>query len=436
MTDPTEGRLVVVGAGIAGVSAAAGARTAGFTGEIILLGAEDELPYRRPPVSKEIVRGDKGGDDIRIKKAEWYDAQQITLRTGTTVSAIDTAAHTVTLADGEELGYDSLVLATGGRARPLSLAAHGGEDTATRVRTLRDLADADALAADLRPESHVLVVGAGLIGSEIAANARAAGAEVTVLEAADRPMPHVLPPVLGQWCVDLHLDHGTELHTGVTITEIRDEPRPGGGAGPGSEQSPGGVTVRAEDGRTWSGTSVVLAIGQEPGVELAQAAGLDVASAADGGGIVVDEVGHTSAPDVWAAGDVARMPNDVLGGLHRVEHWQNAQNHGTAVGKAVAGQATGFHEVPWCWSDQYGLTLQVTGWPSAQHEVVVRGSLNARDFTAFFLAEGVLRGAVTVGRPREVRTARSWIAEGARPDVAVLADDEADLADALVSVGG
>ncbi len=410
------GPLVVVGAGIAGVSAAGGARAAGFEGDIVLLGDEEQLPYRRPPVSKEVVRGDKGPDDIRIKKAEWYETQRIALRTGVQVTSVDVDARTVTLGDGEQVTYGSLVLATGGRAREL------GASTSPRVRTLRALTDADALRAELRADAHVLVVGAGLIGSEIAANARAAGARVTVLEAADLPMPHVLPPVLGRWCVDLHRDHGTELHTGVSITTIEDDAQ--------------GVTVSTEDGRSFTGDVVVLSVGMEPNVRLALEAGVEVAAPQDGGGIVVDELGRTSVPGVWAAGDVARMPNDVLGATHRVEHWQNAQNHGTAVGKAVAGQGSGFHEVPWAWSDQYDCTIQVTGWPQAAHDVVVRGSLDDRDFTAFFLDGGVLRGAVTVGRPREVRTARAWIADRARPDVDVLADDAADLADALVTVSG
>ncbi|MGJ9411371.1 NAD(P)/FAD-dependent oxidoreductase [Aeromicrobium sp. CF4.19] len=410
-TEPTLGRLVVVGAGIAGVSAAAGARAGGFTGEVVLLGAEDQLPYRRPPVSKEVVRGDKTPDDIRIKKAEWYETQGVRLRTGTRVVSVQPEEHTVTTADGEKIEYGSLVLATGGRARTTPTDS-------TRVRTLRDVGDAEALRADLTPEAHLLVVGAGLIGSEIAANARAAGSAVTVLEAADLPLPHVLPAQLGQWCADLHRDHGTDLHTGVLVEGIADVAD--------------GVEVRAADGRTWTGTSVVLAIGQEPGVELAAEAGLDVATRADGGGVLVDELGRTSAADVWAAGDVARMPNDVLGGVHRVEHWQNAQNHGTAVGKNVAGAGVGFHEVPWCWSDQYGCTLQVTGWPSSQHDVVVRGSLPDRDFTAFFLCDGVIRGAVTVGRPAEVRKARAWIASRERPDAARLADPDLALDETLV----
>lgn len=382
-------RTVIVGAGIAGVSAAAALRSGGYEGEIDLLGAEPELPYRRPPVSKEIVRGEKSADEIRIKKAEWYDQQSITLRTGVTVASIDTDAHTVALEDGESITYDQLLLATGGRAR--------SPWTAPGIRTLRSLADVPQLQAELVEGGHVIVVGAGLIGSEIAASARGLGSEVTLLETADLPLPRLLPPELGELYVDLHKSEGTDLHTGVLVASI--------------EPSGDETLVTAVDGRTWSAPIVVVAVGMEPNVGLAESAGITVDN-----GIVVDAHGRTSAADVFAAGDVANQPNVVLGGRHRVEHWQGAQNHGTAVGKVMAGGSELFGEVPWCWSDQYGFNLQVVGWPETSHELVVRGSLADRDFVAYLLDEGIVRGAVSIGRPRDVRAAKAWIADGARLD--------------------
>lgn len=380
-------RTVIVGAGIAGVSAAAAMRRSGYEGDIDLLGEEPELPYRRPPVSKEIVRGEKTPDEIRIKKPEWYEQQSVNLRTGVTVASVDTDAHVVRLADGEEVGYDQLLLATGGRARsPWS---------ASGIRTLRSLADAPRLQAELTPGSHLIVVGAGLIGSEIAASARTLGCEVTLLETAALPLPRLLPPELGELYVDLHKSEGTDLHTGVEVSSIEDE---------GDK-----TVVRASDGRTWSAPVVVVAVGMVPNVELAEAAGIEVAN-----GIVVDEFGRTSAADVFAAGDVANQPNGVLGGRHRVEHWQGAQNHGTAIGKVMAGGDVPFVEVPWCWSDQYGHNLQVTGWPETSHELVVHGSLQDRDFIAYLLDDGVVRGAVGIGRPRDIRAAEKWIAAGQR----------------------
>jgi len=380
-------RTVIVGAGIAGVSAAAAMRRSGYDGDIDLLGAEPELPYRRPPVSKEIVRGEKTPDEIRIKKPEWYEQQSVNLRTGVTAASIDVDAHVVRLDDGDEVGYDQLLLTTGGRARnPWS---------ASGIRTLRSLADAPGLQSELAPGHHLIVVGAGLIGSEIAASARTTGCDVTLLETAALPLPRLLPPELGELYVDLHKSEGTDLHTGVEVASIEDED--------------GRTVVRASDGRTWSAPVVVVAVGMQPNVELAEAAGIEVAN-----GIVVDAFGRTSAPDVFAAGDVANQPNGVLGGRHRVEHWQGAQNHGSAIGKVMAGAEEPFVEVPWCWSDQYGHNLQVTGWPETSHELVVHGSLDERDFIAYLLDDGVVRGAVGIGRPRDIRAAEKWIAAGQR----------------------
>lgn len=400
----TPARAVIVGAGIAGVSAAAGMRSAGWEGEIVLIGDEPELPYRRPPVSKEIIRGDKTADQIRIKPEAWYADNDIRLLTGVSVLGIDVDLGAVELSEGDPLTYTRLLLATGGTARTLG--------TAEGIRTLRTLSDVPALQAELARGQHVIVVGAGLIGSEIAASARGLGCDVTLLETAALPLPRLLPPLLGQMYADLHKSNGTELHTDVTVEEILDED--------------GLTVVRAADGRTWSASVVVVAVGMQPATALAEAAGLNVSN-----GIVVDEHGQTSAPGIYAAGDVANQPNGVLGGRHRVEHWQGAQNHGTAVGKAMAGDGTGFVEVPWCWSDQYGVNLQVTGWPEAAHDVIVRGSIDDLDFSAFFLAAGTIVGAIAIGRPGDVRQARKWIVTREQPDAAVLADESAQLADSV-----
>lgn len=374
MTDKT----VIVGTGIAGVSAAAAMRAAGYEGAIELVGDEPELPYRRTTVSKEIVRGAKTPDEVRIKPADWYDKQGVTLRIGERVESID------------DLDADQVLLATGGQARTFGELPAG-------VRTLRALADVDDVRAGIASGADLVVVGAGLIGSEIAASARELGCDVTLLETAPLPLARVLPPQLGQMYVDLHKAAGVELHTGVAVTGI--------------EEAGGLTVVRGDDGRSWSAPLVVLAVGMVPDTTLAEKAGLELDPA---GGIVVDELGRTSREGVFAAGDVASMPNTLVGDRHRPEHWQHAQNHGTAVGRAMAGAGEPFDEVPWAWSDQYGHMLQLTGWPSAEHDVEIRGSVDDHDFTAYFLQDGVLRGAVGIGRPREIRAARVWIAERAR----------------------
>jgi 3-phenylpropionate/trans-cinnamate dioxygenase ferredoxin reductase subunit len=385
-------RTVILGTGIAGVSAAAAMRLAGHEGEIHLVGDESELPYRRPPVSKEIIRGEKTADEIRIKKAEWYADKDISLLLGTSATSIDTDRREVQLITGVSLAFDQLLIATGGRART--------PWQATGIRTLRSLADVPRLQHDLVPGVSLVIVGAGLIGSEIAARARGMGCEVTLLEAASLPLPRLLPPELGDMYVDLHRSHGTDLHTGVTVDAVEDVD--------------GATVVHAADGRSWTAQVVVVAVGMAPNAELAADAGIALAGAEDGGGILVDAHGRTSVDGIFAAGDVANQPRPVLGGRHRVEHWQGAQNHGTAVGKVMAGGDARFEEVPWCWSDQYDLNLQVAGWPQGSHDVVVHGSIRERDFIAYLLDDGVVHGAVSIGRPRDVRTARTWIAAGAR----------------------
>ncbi len=386
---------VIVGAGVAGVSAVAGMRAAGFEGSILMVGDEPQLPYRRPTVSKELFRGAKTPDQVRIKAESWYADNGVELRTGTRAIGVDLDGHAITLADGSSVGFGRLLLATGGRARnPWS---------GNRVRSLRDIADAEGLTTALDGVDHVLVVGAGLVGSEIAASLRSLDREVTLLEGAELPLPRLLPPDLAHRYVALHSARGTKLETGVEVTEVAED----------ADE----VVVTAADGRRWAAGLVVVAIGMEP--DLALADGLALAPT---GGISVDWRGQTSVPGVFAAGDVASRPSSYVEEPFRAEHWQSAQNHGTAVGRAMAGEDVRFDEVPWSWSDQYGINLQVTGWPLGADQLVVRGELDGEAFTAFFLRDGVLRGAVTIGRPADVRAARLLVAQRARVSAALLAD--------------
>jgi 3-phenylpropionate/trans-cinnamate dioxygenase ferredoxin reductase subunit len=311
--------VVVVGAGIAGVSAAASLRSAGYDGRLLLIGDEPELPYRRPAVSKEILRGDKTADGNRIKPEQWYADQQVELVTGTRVISVEPGAVVTT--DGR-IGFDKLVLATGGRARnPFQ-----GE----RVRTLRGLSD---LPLPVGPDVPVVIVGAGLVGSEGAASLRSLGYDVTLLETAALPLPRLLPGSLAERYLSLHKNNGVDLQTDVTVSAIVEH---------GEE-----VHVRAADGRSWTAGLVLVAVGMEPNTVLAAEAGLRL----EPGGIAVDWSGATSIPGIYAAGDVAARPSSHVEGAFRLEHWQGAQNHGTAVGRAAAGEQVVFDEVPWCWSD-------------------------------------------------------------------------------------
>ena len=386
-------RIVILGAGIAGVSAAQGLRASGYDGTIDVLEREPFFPYRRPPVSKEVLQGEKSADEVRMRKPEWFDDQRIALHREVVATSIDVAGHSVHVEGREPFAYDRLLVATGGSAR--------NPWDAPGIRTVRGLADVPQLHDEIAAGGPVVIVGAGLIGSEIAATARGFGCAVTLLESASLPLPRMLPPELGRMYLDLHRSQGTDLHTDVMVSTIETD-------------ADGSTVVSAVDGRQWRAPVVVVAIGMEPRTELAEQAGIELAAPVDGGGIFVDAFGRTTAPDVFSAGDVANQPNHVLGGRHRVEHWQGAQNHGLAVGKIMAGGSEPYAEVPWAWTDQYGITLQVTGWPQGGHDMVVHGSIAERDFVAYLTDGGVVRGAVSIGRPRDIRTAKVWIDQQAR----------------------
>jgi 3-phenylpropionate/trans-cinnamate dioxygenase ferredoxin reductase subunit len=394
--------VVVVGAGIPGGGTA-------YDGPLVLVGDEPVLPYRRPTVSKGLVRGTQTLEQVRVKPPQWYSEQRVELRTG--VAAVAVEGRELVLDTDERVAWSRLVLATGGRGRTLP-----GLDPSPRVLSLRTAADAARLTDVLgRTAGPVVVVGAGLVGAEIAAGLHETGREVVLLESAALPMSRVLPPVLGEVYADLHRSRGVALETGVEVAKVLD--------------TGDGVLVGAADGRTWEAGLVVVSVGLAPDLALATGAGL--ASRPDG--VVVDQHGRTCVADIWAAGDLALRPSSYVDGVRRAEHWQSAQDHGTAVGRALAADLAGeplpepFDEVPWAWSDQYSLTLQLTGWPTSDDDVVLRGAPSGEPgarWVAFFLREGVLRGAVGVGRPRDIRGARVLVGRRARVERARLADPD------------
>lgn len=400
--------ILIVGAGVAGITAAETLRADGFTGTITVLGGEDAIPYRRPAVSKELLAGSISAERSRLRPDGYWAAREIDVRTGVTVAAVDPERRVVELDSGARLGYDALLLATGGRARAIAHTAGPG------AVTLRSAGDVEPLRTAIGRTDTVLVIGAGLIGSEVAATARGLGAEVTVLEAAPGPLHRLLPPPVAALYRRLHAENGVALHAGVHLDDL---------TGDGD----GGVAAVAADGRRWTAGAALLAVGTVPDTALAERCGLAVDD-----GIVVDARFATSAPGIYAAGDVANTPNLVLGGRYRAEHWNTAQAQGVAAARAVLADLAGresdpWREVPWCWSSQYGLNLQVAGWPQADDEAVVRGDIDGRDFTVLTRRDGRLVGAITVGRPKDVRAARVLIAD--HPTVApeVLADEAVDL---------
>lgn len=400
--------VVIVGSGVAGITAAETLRTEGFTGSVTVIGDDPAVPYRRPAVSKELLAGSVPAERTWLRPAGYWAERDIDVRTGVAAKSVDPDRRVVELGTGETLGYDALLLATGGRARTI------GHDAGDAAFTLRSAGDVAVLRAAIERTNTVLVVGAGLIGSEVAATARGLGAEVTVLETAERPLHRMLPPVIGARYEKLHRDNGVALHTSVRLDELAADGR-------------GGVRAVAEDGRHWSAGAALVAVGSAPDTALAERMGLVVDD-----GVVVDHRFATSQPGVFAAGDVANTPNPVLGERFRAEHWNTAQAQGAAAARAMLAELTGvvaevWREVPWCWTSQYGVNLQVAGWPRADDELVVRGDVDGLDFTALTRRAGRLVGAITIGRPKDVRAARILIADQPTIDPAVLADPDVDL---------
>ena len=385
--------IVIVGAGQAGGNAAVAAREAGYEGSVTLIGAEPHLPYERPPLSKEALLAEAlPGPQLFFTAAKLAEREIVTAL-GVRVEAIRAAAHEVVLSDGRVLGWDKLLIATGGRAR--ALAVPGGE----QALLLRTHEDAAAIRARLVPGARVVCIGAGVIGLEIASSARARGCQVCVLEAADGVMGRVLSAPMAAFMRERHEAAGVALRLGAAVHAIE----------PGRVVC-GGFDVAAD--------VVIAGIGIVRETALAEAAGI-----ACTGAVPVDETTATSVADVHAAGDVAEFPHPLFGRRMVLETWRHAQNHGIAAGRAMAGKPAPYDDVPWFWSDQLGLNLQVAGLPREGVRTVWRGEMGAASFTAFHLdATGCLVGAEGVGAAREIRAAQVLIKAGKPVDAAMLAD--------------
>ncbi|HEV2782341.1 MAG TPA: FAD-dependent oxidoreductase, partial [Actinophytocola sp.] len=387
----------------AAVAAGAAAREAGFEGRILMIAEEPETPYRRPPLSKEYLAGELDAAALPVRSSEFLDEHGIELMLGTRVVRIDERAGEVVLGDGGRIAYGKLVLATGGRPRRLPGVEH------ERVVYLRTVADADLLAKRLRRGTPLAVLGAGFIGCEVAACARKLGVEVTLLEMADVPLQRVLGDRFGAIIGDVHRDAGVDLRTGERVESVT----PTGD----------GLLVTTDRGRIECGL-LLVATGLLPNVELAEGTGIRCAN-----GILVDEHCRTSAPDVFAAGDVAAHLHPLHNGHIRVEHYDNALKQGAVAGRnLVAPDPQPYAEPHWFWSDVYEHNLQVLGLPQPDAEVVVRGSLDDRRFSAWTLTrDGTIAAVLTMNRAKDIVAAKRLMARRTPVTPDALRDESTDL---------
>ena len=367
--------FVIVGAGLAGAKAAETLRQDGFTGRVILLGSELELPYERPPLSKGLLLGTAERESVRVHDADWYPRHDVELRTNCSVIALDRSARRVRLAGDEHIAYDKLLLATGAAPRGLPIP---GADL-DGVLQLRTLADSDRIAGAVVDGTRLVVIGAGWIGLEIAAAARVRGAAVTVVEAADLPLQRVLGDRLAMVFADLHREHGVVFHFGARTRELRGDGRVS--------------HVVLDDGTAIGADVVLIAVGVTPNTDLAEQAGLRVDD-----GILVDSRLCTDDPDIFAAGDVANVDHPTLGARVRVEHWANALASGPAAARAMLGQDVSYDRLPYFFTDQYDLGMEYAGWvpPGAVTDLVIRGDLDRREFVAFWMIDGRVAAGMNV----------------------------------------
>jgi 3-phenylpropionate/trans-cinnamate dioxygenase ferredoxin reductase subunit len=367
--------FVIVGGGLAGAKAAETLRAEGFDGRVVLVAGEEELPYERPPLSKDYLLGKADRESPQVHPLDWYGEQGVELRTGVRATRLDPAGHRLTLDTGEQLPYATLLLATGSSARRLPVP---GADL-DGVRYLRTLADADVLLADLRGGGkRLVIIGAGWIGLEVAAAARFHGNDVTIVEPQPTPLHAVLGAEMGRVFATLHRDHGVELFTDTVAREFR-------GAS-------GHVESVATDGHAGLAADlVVVGVGAIPNVELAAAAGLDVDN-----GILTDDALRTSAPDVFAAGDVASSFRPLYGRYVRVEHWANALHSGPAAARSMLGQTVSYDRVPYFYTDQYELGMEYSGLGGPSDTVVCRGKPESGEFIAFWMSEGRVTAGMNV----------------------------------------
>ncbi|MBR9912021.1 MAG: FAD-dependent oxidoreductase [Gammaproteobacteria bacterium] len=392
---------IIIGASHAAAQLAPSLRQEGWEGKIIVIGDEPHLPYHRPPLSKGFLSGEKNADELLIRHQSMYEKANVEFMLGTRVSSIDRGAKTVTLSHGEELHYDKLALCTGSRVRTVELPGVELEG----IHYLRDLYDVEKIKPYVSKGKSAVIVGGGYIGLETAASLKKMGMHVTVLEMAPRVLARVTAPELSEFYTRVHDEEGVTIKTGIAVSGFEGKDRVS--------------RVVCADGSHFDADLVIIGVGIIPNVELAEAAGLKVDN-----GIVVDKYARTEDPDIVAAGDCANHPNAFYDIRLRLESVPNASEQAKSAAASICGKDKVYHALPWFWSDQYDLKLQIAGLSQGYDEVVIRGDKDqGRSFVAFYLKQGKLISADCVNRPQEFMVSKKIIAEGLAVDPARLADE-------------
>ncbi len=400
---PASDTFIIAGGGLAGAKTAEALREQGFGGRIVLAAEEELRPYERPPLSKDYLQGKTSREEIFVHSPGWYDAHQVELLLGTAVTGIDRDRREVTLSSGGHLAYGKLLLATGSVPRRLPLP---GAD-ADGVLYLRRVGHSDRIRDTFTTASRVVIIGAGWIGLEVAAAARAAGADVTILEAAELPLLHVLGPQVAPVFAGLHREHGVDLRLGVRVAEITTT---SGGKATGA---------RLTDGTRIGADAVIVGIGATPQTRLAEEAGLDVRD-----GVVTGASLRTSDPAIYAAGDIASAFSPLLGAHIRVEHWANALHQPETAAAAMLGKDASYDRVPYFYTDQYDLGMEYSGHsgPGGYDQVIFRGDVAKREFIAFWMSSGRVVAGMNVNIWDVNDAIQDLIRSGQLADPARLAD--------------
>ena len=402
-------RIVIAGAGHAAGQVVATLRHEKFDGQIVLVGNEKYLPYQRPPLSKKFLAGELPPERLYFKPQSFYEQPNVELHLSTRISAINSGAHTVETSAGEAIHYDKLVLATGSRARRLGV---DGADL-KGVHYLRSIEDVNAIRRDIEKADSVVIVGAGYIGLEVAAVLRKLGLTVTVLEMADRVMSRVVSPPVSEFFQAKHVAEGVNLVLSSGLSAFL-----------GSERI---KAVQTSDGRKIPADVVVVGIGIEPNTELAASAGLEVDN-----GIVVDERCRTSHPDIYAVGDCTLHPNNIYGRRVRLESVHNALEQAKTAASNLCDNDIRYHQVPWFWSDQYDLKLQIAGLSEGYDDIVMRGDPASGSFSCLYLRDGRLIACDAVNAPKDFMPSKTLIADRLASDRNRLADPALELKSLIV----